>query len=95
LAPLSSVGIPSVSFSRKAGIDILRHSTEDMIGWLNHKALQVQGRFVERFLTKYVAEAAAFPFDREIPNKLHEKIIKYKVASELLLKCIRKFLHFL
>lgn len=72
----------------------MMHSTEDMIGWLNQKGLQVQGRFVERFLTKYVAEAAAFPFDMEIPNKLHEEKKNTRIASELLLKCIRKFLLF-
>ena len=75
--PLSSVGVPSVSFSRKAGIDIMMHSTEDTIRWLKPEALQVQGEFVELFLTRYVAEAAAFPFDREIPDKLQEEIEKY------------------
>jgi len=75
--PLSSVGVPSVSFSRKAGIDIMMHSTEDTIRWLNPEALQVQGEFVELFLTRYVAEAAAFPFDRKIPDKLQEEIEKY------------------
>lgn len=75
--PLSSVGIPSVSFSRKAGIDILMHSVEDTIRWLTPASLQKQGEFVELFLTRYVAEAAAFPFERKVPEKLKKEIDKY------------------
>lgn len=74
---LSSVGVPSVSFSRRAGIDIMMHSTEDVIRYLNPESLQRQGRFVELFLTRYVSEAAAFPFEREIPEKMKKEIEKY------------------
>jgi len=73
----SSVGIPNVSFSRRAGSDILMHSVEDTMRWLSPEALKVQGEFVELFLTRYVTEAAAFPFDKEIPEKHKEKIEKY------------------
>ncbi|MGD2200725.1 MAG: M20/M25/M40 family metallo-hydrolase [Candidatus Bathyarchaeota archaeon] len=75
--PLSSVGIPSVSFSRRAGSDILMHSVEDTMRWVNPQALQRQGEFIELFLTRFVANAASLPFKREIPEKLQEKIAKY------------------
>lgn len=73
----SSVGIPSISFSRRAGSDILMHSVEDTMRWLSPKALHVQGEFVELFLTRYVTEAAAFPFEKEIPEKQKKEIEKY------------------
>jgi aminopeptidase YwaD len=75
--PLSAVGIPSVSFSRRSGIDIMMHSVEDTIEYLSPDALELQGRFIEEWMTRYVSEAAAFPFEREIPEKLRDEIKKY------------------
>lgn len=64
---LSRVGIPSVSFTRVGGPPL--HTVEDTVRWLKPQALQVQGEFVEHILTRYVADAAAFPFEREIPEQ--------------------------
>jgi aminopeptidase YwaD len=75
--PLSAVGVPSVSFSRRSGIDIMMHSVEDTIEYLSPDALELQGRFIEEWMTRYVSEAAAFPFEREIPEKLRDEIKKY------------------
>jgi len=75
--PLSAVGIPSVSFSRRSGIDIMMHSVEDTIEYLSPDALELQGRFIEKWMTRYVSEAAAFPFERKIPEKLRDEIKKY------------------
>jgi len=75
--PLSAVGIPSVSFSRRSGIDIMMHSVEDTIEYLSPDALELQGIFIEGWMTRYVSEAAAFPFEREIPKKLRDEIKKY------------------
>ena len=75
--PLSAVGIPSVSFSTRSGIDIMMHSVEDTIEYLSPDALELQGRFIEEWMTRYVSEAAAFPFKREIPEKLRDEIKKY------------------
>ena len=75
--PLSAVGIPSVSFSRRSGIDIMMHSVEDTIEYLSPDALELQGRFIETWMTRYVSEAAAFPFERKIPEKLRDEIKKY------------------
>ena len=75
--PLSAVGIPSVSFSRRSGIDVMMHSVEDIIEYLSPDALGLQGRFIEEWMTRYVSDAAAFPFEREIPEKLRDEIKKY------------------
>ena len=75
--PLSAVGIPSVSFSRRSGIDVMMHSVEDIIEYLSPDALGLQGRFIEEWVTRYVSDAAAFPFEREIPEKLRDEIKKY------------------
>ena len=74
-ASYSSVGIPSVSFIRGGGGG--GHSVEDSIEWLSSDALGLQGRFIERFLTRYVAEAATFPFERVIPPEARQAIERY------------------
>jgi Zn-dependent M28 family amino/carboxypeptidase len=74
---LSAVGVPSVSFSRRAPTNVLMHSTEDSVRWLSPKTLQAHGEFVELFLNRYVAEAAAFPFERTIPDKQKKDIEEY------------------
>lgn len=73
----SSIGIPNVTFGRSSGSDILMHTVEDTVRWLSPTVLKVQGEFVERFLTRYVTEAAAFPFEKEIPEKQQKEIEKY------------------
>jgi hypothetical protein len=74
---LSAVGVPSVSLSRRAPTNVLMHSTEDSIRWLSPKALQAQGEFTELYLTRYVSEAAAFPFERKIPEAHKKKVEEY------------------
>jgi hypothetical protein len=75
--PLSAIGVPSVSLSRQAPTNVLMHSTEDVVRWLSPKTLQAQGEFAELFLTRYVAEAAAFPFERKVPDDHKKKIEEY------------------
>jgi aminopeptidase YwaD len=75
--PLSAVGVPSVSFSRSAPTNLLMHSVEDGMKWLSPKNLQAQGEFLEIFLARYVADAAAFPFERKVPEEHRKKIEKY------------------
>ncbi len=74
---ISAVGIPSVSFSRRAPTNVLMHSAEDSIQWLSPKTLQAHGEFVELFLNRYVAEASAFPFEKTIPDKQKKDIEEY------------------
>lgn len=78
--PLSAIGVPSASFSRKSGIDIMMHSVEDVIEYLSPDALALHGEFVETWMTRYVSEAAAFPFEKEIPDKLMKEIKDYYKA---------------
>ena len=74
---LSAVGVPSVTFARRAPTNVLMHSTEDRVKWLSPKTLQAQGEFVELFLDRYVANAAAFPFEKTIPDKQKKDIEDY------------------
>lgn len=74
---LSGVGVPSVSFSRGGGSNVFMHSIEDNVRWLKPQALQVQGDFTEQFLTRYVAEAVAFPFEKNIPDKQKKDVEEY------------------
>jgi len=74
---LASVGVPSISFSRNTPTNSLMHSLDDDIRWMSPRALQVHGDFVEEFLTRYVARAAAFPFEKTMPEKLKKDIEEY------------------
>ncbi len=74
---LSAVGIPSISLSRGTPTNSLMHSREDAVQWLAPSALQVHGAFLEKFLTRYVAKAIAFPFERAIPEKQKKDIEDY------------------
>jgi len=75
--PISAVGVPSVSFSRRAPTNLLMHSTEDSIRWLNPQAIQAQGEFIELFMKRYVANSAGFPFEWKVPDDQKKKIEEY------------------
>ena len=75
--PLSAVGVPSISLSRQTPTNLLMHSREDEIKWLSAKALGTHGGFAEKFLKRYVADAAAWPFERTIPEKQKKEIEEY------------------
>ena len=75
--PISAVGVPSASFSRKSGIDIMMHSTADVIEYLSADALEMNGKFVEKWMTRYVTKAPAFPFEQKVPEKLMKQIKEY------------------
>lgn len=74
---LSAIGVPSISFSRNTPTNVMMHSTEDDMRWMSPKALQTQGEFAEHYLTRYVADAAAFPFEKDIPEKQKKEIKDY------------------
>ena len=74
---LSAVGVPSVSLSRDTPTNLLMHSREDDEKWLSPLVLGAHGVFAEEFLTRYVAEAAAWPFERVIPEKQRKEIEEY------------------
>lgn len=74
---LSAIGVPSISFSRNTPTNVMMHSTEDDMRWMSPQALQTQGEFAEHYLTRYVADAAAFPFEKDIPEKQKKEIEDY------------------
>jgi len=74
---LAGVGVPGVSFSRGTPTNSLMHSRDDDIRWMSPKALQKHGDFVEEFLTRYVARAVAFPFEKTLPDKIKKDIEEY------------------
>jgi aminopeptidase YwaD len=74
---LSAVGVPSISLSRNTPTNTLMHSVEDVIEYLSPEALSAHGTFAEEFLTRYAASAAAWPFERTIPDKQKKEIEDY------------------
>lgn len=75
--PLSEGGIPSVSFSRSGATSEYLHTPGDIVDYLGPEPLQVQGRFIEVFLQRYVAGARDFPFERRVPEEQQKKIREY------------------
>jgi Iap family predicted aminopeptidase len=75
--PFSEAGVPSVSFGRWGGTTRYLHTPGDVIDYVGPEALGQSGRFVEEFLVRYVTEARAFPFEREVPDNLKKKIREY------------------
>jgi aminopeptidase YwaD len=71
----SSAGLPSLQFIRSGAPFI--HSHEDSLKWLSPDTLEAQGSFIEEFLTRYVAKAVAFPFERTIPESDMKAIERY------------------
>jgi len=66
--PLAAVGIPNVQFARNGGTGSYLHSSLDDIRNLSPEGLAVSGEFAELYLRRYVTQAAAFPFPRDIPD---------------------------
>ena len=75
--PFSEAGVPSISFSRSGGTTRYLHTPGDVIDHLGASALEDSGRFVEEFLVRYVADARALPFERQVPDNLQKKIREY------------------
>jgi len=75
--PFSEAGVPSISFARVGGTTRYLHTPGDVIDHLSAEALADSGRFVEEFLVRYVADARALPFERQVPDNLQKKIHEY------------------
>jgi hypothetical protein len=87
-APMSSDGtclaalkIPTVQFARYGGTTGFLHSTLDDIRNLSPGALEITGAFSERYLKRYAAEAAAFPFERTVPEDQLKRIKKFFIKG--------------
>ncbi|MDI7274799.1 MAG: M20/M25/M40 family metallo-hydrolase [Anaerolineae bacterium] len=75
--PLSEAGVPSISFARFGATSEYLHTTGDTVEYLGPQPLELQGRFIETFLQRYVASARALPFERKIPEEMQKKIREY------------------
>ncbi|RKX69423.1 hypothetical protein DRP53_08210 [candidate division WOR-3 bacterium] len=75
--PFATKGIPSVNFGRGGGSTAYIHTDRDTIDHLSIDALENQGRFIETWLYRYVAQANVFPFAREIPERIKKKVTEY------------------
>ena len=75
--PLAAVGVPNVQFARSGGTSSFGHQTGDDIRYLSPDALGGAGHFAERYLRRYVTDAPAFPFAREISEDQMKDIEKY------------------
>jgi len=76
-APFAHAGIPTASFGR-LGVELMwAHTPADTLDRCWPESLQPIGDYLETFLTRYVAEAKAFPFKREIPEAHRKKVEEY------------------
>ncbi len=69
----SSLGVPSVSFARRSGIDVMMHTVEDTIDYLGVGPLGVTGKFIEKWIKRYTS-TPSFPFERKVPEKLMDQV---------------------
>jgi aminopeptidase YwaD len=74
---LAALKMPAVQLARYGGTTSFLHSTLDDIRNLSPAALEKMGRFTERYLERYVANAAAFPFERDVPDDQMKKITRF------------------
>lgn len=74
---LAALKIPAVQLARYGGTTHYLHSTLDDIKNLAPGPLQRLGRFTELYLRRYVTQAAAFPFERKVPDDQMKKINEF------------------
>jgi len=74
--PFARKGIPSVSFARVGLGSSLGHSCEDDIRNVDEKSLRDMANIALDFADKMV-NARVFPFERQIPDDIGEKVEKY------------------
>ncbi|MCU0724149.1 MAG: M28 family peptidase, partial [Planctomycetes bacterium] len=74
---LAAVGVPGVAFARTGGSSVVTHSGADTIEYLDAEHLAMTGRFIEVFLRRHASESLVFPFAREIPAPVAQKVKDY------------------
>jgi hypothetical protein len=74
---LAALNVPAIQLARYGGTSSFMHSTLDHIRNLSPGSLEMLGRFSERYLKRYVAESAAFPFARNVPDDQLKKINRF------------------
>lgn len=81
--PLAAVGVPNVQFARYGGTTSLGHQAGDDVRYLSADALGGAGDFAERYLCRYVTDAPAFAFPREIPDDQMKEIKAYFASGKV------------
>ena len=74
---LAAVGVPAVQYARTGGTTRFLHSTRDQMKFISAEALAQAGGFSEVFLRRYVIDAAALAFPRQIPKDQEEALKAY------------------
>ncbi len=80
-SPLAAIGIPALQFARGGGTGGYLHSPGDDIRLVSAGALEKAGVFSEILLRRYITQAVAMPFPREIPEDQKKKLAMYKVRD--------------
>lgn len=78
--PFGLEGVPSVNFARYGGGTANLHTPQDALEHTDSSHLAMLGRFAEIFVDR-VANARAFPFDREMPESVKKDLEKYREES--------------
>jgi len=81
--PLAAVGIPNIQFARRGGTHRFGHQAGDDISNVHPGALHDAGVFAQSYLQRYVTDAVAFPFAREIPEDQAKAVREYFAKGKL------------
>lgn len=76
-APFANAGVPTAAFGR-IGVELMwAHTPADTLDRCWKDSLAPIGHYLEVFLSRWVADAKAFPFKREIPEAHAKKVKEY------------------
>jgi hypothetical protein len=67
--PLAAVGIPNVQFARGGGTNSFGHQAGDELPNVAPDAFRDAGLFADLYLSRYVTNAATFPFPLTVPRQ--------------------------
>lgn len=81
--PLAAVGVPNLQFARRGGTHRFGHQAGDDITNVWPGALGDAGLFAQRYLRRYVTDAVAFPFPRDIPEDQVKDVREYFAKGKL------------
>ncbi len=76
-APLSDAGVPAISFGRAGAANFYGHTDGDRYELCSAEGLAISGKFIERWLQRYVTEPRMLPFERTIPDDHKKKVEAY------------------
>jgi len=74
--PFARVGVPNISLVREGPPLAYIHTSDDTIDLIDVAQLEQIGAFVDAFLLRTAAGAHAWPFERQIPERLAQEVEK-------------------